>query len=234
MKGIFPTGSEQRGQVELPALGIAFVLLTAALVLGIGAANHAFTSAERPALERQAATSLSDQLVAEGAPLTVRENVVSSSALTALNSSTLYDEYGLSEEKAASIQLEGETIATAGDVSDSATTVERIVLIENRTGATVRPEFNESQTVTLPRRTLNTTMTISPSEEVTVLSVRANDEVILKNDTGLHGTFDLSLSPLETTTLQFETVGQLPDGSVEIDYEASETRKATLVVTVDE
>ena len=223
-----------RAQVELPALGIAFVLVTAALVLGIGAANHAFTSAERPALEQQAATSLSDQLVSGDASLTARENIVSEPAIAALNASALSEEYGLSEGKEASIQLEGETVVSTGDVGDDATTVERIVLIEKRTEEIVRPRFNESQTVTLPRRPLNTTMTLSPPEAVTVRSVRANGNTILKNDSGLDGTFDLSLSSLQTTTLQFETIGQLPDGSVEIAYEAPETRKATLVVTVDE
>lgn len=226
--------STLRAQTELPALGIAFVLLTAALVLSIGAANHAFTTAERPALERQAATSLSNQLVAEDAPLTSRENVLSESELGKLSAAALSEEYGLSEGKAASIRLEGETIVTVGDVGEDATTVERIVLIEKRTEETVRPQFNASQTVTLPRRTLDTTITLAPPEEITVRSVRANGRTILKNDTGLDGTFDLSLSPLETTTLAFEATGRLPDGSVEIDYDAPETRKTTLVVTVDE
>lgn len=219
-----------RGQTELPALGVAFVLLTAALVLAIGAASMSFTTAERPALERQAAVSLSDQLVSEQAPLTARQNILREPAVAVFNESKL-QAYEL-PDGAVAVELDGETIATRGEPSGG-TTVERIVLVEERTEKTIQPEFEDSRTVTLPRRTFNTTVTIMPPAGTTVRSVRADGAVVLQNESGLAGTFELSLSSLETTTLRFEAAGPLPDNRVELSYEAAETSKATLAVTVD-
>ena len=227
-----------RAQTELPALGIAFVLLTAALILSLGAASHAFTSAERPAMERQAAVSLSEQLVDDDLPLAARPNVLSASALESLNGSSLSETYGLSEEKSAHVQLDGESVAATDDVGAGSetldgTSIERIVLLEERTERQLAPQFEEGRTVTLPRRSLNTTLVLSPPEETTIRSVRSNGRTVLHNESGLDGTFELDTSPLETTTLFFEALGPLSRGDVELRYDAPETRKATLVVTVD-
>jgi len=220
-----------RAQVELPTLGIAFVLLTAALVLGLGAASNALIAAERPAMERQTAVGLSDRLVSEDATLTARENVLRADGVEEMNVSTLR-EYGLPADAHAEIRLGGETIATAGDPTGG-TTIERVVLVENRTTETLNPEFDDSRQVTLPRRSANVTVAISPPNATVVRSVRANGETLLRNESGLDGRFALAVSRLETTTLQFETAGPLDADSVEIGYETAETRKAILAVTVD-
>lgn len=222
-----------RGQTELPALAIAFLFLTVVLLLGVTAAGMAFSTAERPALERQAATSLSEQLVAEDAPVTVRANVANETTLRALNGSALTEAYGLSSEKSATVQLDGEPLVDDDTVTDG-TTIERVILLEHRERQTIEPSFDDSLSVTIPRRTTTATVSLSPPAETTVRSVRANDRTVLKNESGLDGTFELSLTSLETTTLWFETAGSLPSGSVEITYEATETQKATLGVTVDE
>jgi hypothetical protein len=221
-----------RAQVELPTMGIAFVLLTAALVLGISVANDALTTAERPALEREAAVSLSDQLVSEGAPLTARANVVREPAIAGLNASVLSSRYGLADDSSATVQLDGETIATAGDPS-AGTTVERLVLVENRTRETLRPALENSLATTLPRRATNVTVEIATSRNATVRTVEANDETVLSNRSGLAGTFSLAISRLETTELWFDVAGPLDEVDIEIAYETGETRKATLAVTVD-
>lgn len=221
-----------RAQTELPALGVAFVLLTGVAVLGVTVANSSFASAERPALERQTATSLSDRLVSGEAPLTAGENVLSAGALQSLDVSTLRDTYGLGQDTAVRVRVDGELVATTGNVSRG-TTVERIVLVENRTERTIQPDFDSSRTTIIPRRTSNVRLTITPPSGTTVRSVLANGHVLLTNSSGLQGTFDVSLSPLETTQLQFETLGSLTEGSVELTYEPPETRKAVLEVTVD-
>jgi hypothetical protein len=221
-----------RAQVEHPTLGVAFVLLTAALVLGLGAASNALIAADRPAMERQTAVGLSDRLVSEDATLTARENVLRAGAVEELNASTLR-EYGLPEESQAEIRLGSETVASVGDPTGG-TTIERVVLVENRTTETLNPEFDDSRQVALPRRSANVTVDISPPNTTVVRSVRANGETVLRNESGLAGQFALAVSRLETTTLQFETAGPLDANSVEIGYETAERRKATLAVTVDE
>lgn len=221
-----------RAQTDLPALGLAFVLLTSVVVLGVTVANSSLASAERPALERQTATSLSDRLVSADAPLTTRANVLTADGLAELDVSTLHDQYELGADTAVRIRLDGDTIATTGNVTHG-TTVERIVLIENRTERTIQPEFDNSRTAILPRRTSNVRLTITPQSGTTVRSVLANGRVLLTNSSGLEGTFTVTLSPLETTQLRFETVGPLVEGSVELTYGPPETHKAVLEVTVD-
>ena len=221
-----------RAQTELPALAVAFVLLTGMVVAGIVLANSALTSAERPALEEQTATSLSERLVSEDSPHTVRQNVLSGEELEALNETVLRNVYNLPEDAGVEIRVDDETVVETATV-ETATTVERIVLVERRTLETIRPDFDSSRTVTLPRRTSNSTLTIDPPQGTAVERVVANDRVVLANESGLDGTFDVSLSPFETTALRFESAGILDDDSVEIVYEPSETVKVTLQVSVD-
>lgn len=223
-----------RAQVELPALGVALLLLTAALILGISLASTALSSAERPAEERRTAERIADQFVSPDSPATHRENVIDESVLAEWNESTLTSLLDIPPEADVRIELTGRVLHddTGGDRVDG-TTVERIVLIENRTRTTLSPSFNETRSVTVPRRSYDTTLSIAPADGTLVRSVAANDALLLRNETELVGTFDLSISPLETTELRFEGAGPL-EGIVEIQYDAAETRKTILSVTVYE
>lgn len=221
-----------RGQTELLALGVAFVLLTGTVVAGVVLANSALASAERDALEQRTATALSDRLVSEYAPHTARENVLSNGALESLDEETLREEYNLPPSTDVQLRLDGETVLKTGPTTDG-TTIERIVLVERRTEEQLQPEFDNSRIVTLPRRTSNARLTLDPPSGTTLERVYANGRVVLSNESGLAGTFDVALSPFETTTFRFESVGVLEEGSVRITYEPPETRKATLQVSVD-
>lgn len=220
-----------RAQTELVALGVAFVLLTGTVVAGVVLANGALASAERDALERQTATALSERLVSGDATHAPRENVLSSERF-GLDETTLRERYNVPAGTDVRISLGGEQIVETGPVTDG-TTVERLVLVERRTTEQLQPDFDNSRTVTLPRRTSNARLTIDPPEQTTVERVRANGRVVLSNESGLEGTLEVSLSPFETTTLSFETVGVLEEGSVLVEYEPPETHKETLRVTVD-
>ncbi len=221
-----------RAQTELPALAVAFVLLTGTVVAGVVLANSALTAAERPALEEQTATSLSERLVSTDGPHTTRENVLSKEKLAELNETVLRDVYNLPGDTEVTISVDDETVVETTAL-ETPTTVERIVLVERRTQETIRPNFDSSRTATLPRRTSNSTLSIDPPQGTTVERVLANDRVVLANESGLYGTFDVSLSPFETTTLRFESTGILDGDSVEILYEPSQTVKTTLRVSVD-
>ena len=228
-----------RAQTELPAIGIAFLLLTVVVVLVVGAANTALTAAERPAIEQQEAAGLSDQLVSQQASITSRANVLDAAALPALTASDLRQEYDLSPGHDARVRLDGDPIAVAGDPTGVAgdptggTTVDRLVVLERRVERTLQPAFTNNRSVTLPRRTPNATLEIDPSAGTVVRSVRADDRILLRNQSGLRGEFDISLSRYETVRLSFETAGVLSTGDVRIVYYPAKTRKATLTVTVD-
>jgi hypothetical protein len=227
-----PDPGRPRAQTELPALGIALLLLTVVLVLGIGAANSALTSADRSPLERGTAAGVSDRLVSVDAPVTVRENVFDADAAGQLNGSSLYDRYGLPQDSDARVTLDGDVVASTGPVR-SGSRIHRIVLVERLEQRTIRPGLNGSRTVTLPRRSANATLALSPPANTTVRRVWANGHILLANDTGLSGTFEVSLSRLETTQFRFEAIGPLSGSHVRIDYYPPETRKAALAVTVD-
>lgn len=225
-------GPAGRGQTELPALAVALVLLTTVLLFGLGAADGALSSAERPAVERQATVGLSEGLTAPSAPVTVRANVLDPAALSALERGDLESTYGLSSEHDVSVLLDGESIAGDRSLTEG-TSIDRLVLVERRSERTLVPEFANDRSVTLPRRTPNATLDIDPPAGVVVRSVRANDRVLLWNESGLRGEFTVSLSRLETKRLSFEAAGVLSQGDVEITYCPAETRKATLSVIVD-
>lgn len=221
-----------RGQLELPALGIALFLLTVALVLAVTTANSALAGADRSPVERTTAVGVSDRLVSADAPLTARRNVLDADAVAALDSDDLSAQYGLPPDADVRVRLDGEVIASAGD-AEGGTTVERLVLIESREERTIRPAFGGTTTMTLPRRSGNATLTITPPPGTTVRTVWANEHALLANDDGLAGTFELSLSPLETTQLRFEALGPLESDHVQVTFYPPETRKALLEVTVD-
>lgn len=221
-----------RAQTDLPAVAIALVMLTGVLVLGIGAADSALSSADRPAIEQQAAVGLSDQLTAPSANLTGRANVVRASALDDLDANRLHTRYGANPDHDIRISLDGDVLVETGEPTGG-TTIDRLVLVERRTETTLAPDFETNRTVTLPQRATTPTVEIDPPANTTVRRIWANDRLLRQNTSGLVGQFELSLSAYETEQLRFEAVGPLPAGSVELTYDRIETRKATLAVTVD-
>jgi hypothetical protein len=221
-----------RAQTELPALGIALLVLTSTLVVGVVLAESALTSAQRPAIEEQTARSLSERLVEPTSPQTARRNVLRYEQLQQLDEQTLRETFDIPDDADVAITLDDETLVRTGPVRG--TTVERLVLVERRTQETIQPDFDNSRSVTLPRRTSNVRLTVDPPSGTTIERVYANNRVILDNETGLQGTFDVNLSSYATTTLRFGGFGQLDGESVRIEYAPPETDKAILEVHVDE
>lgn len=221
-----------RAQTELPAVAIAFVLITAVLVLGIAGANSALTTAERPALEQQDAVGVSDRLVSDHASITTRANVIDRTTLHGLTAADLRAAYGLSNGSAVKVELDSTTIVSDGDPAGG-TSIDRLVLVENRTDRTLVPAIDRNHSATLPRRTDAAKIHLSPRDETTIRTVSANDRVLLRNESGLYGTFEVQLSRYVTKELQFEAAGRLETGDVRIEYYPTERTKATLTVTVD-
>lgn len=222
-----------RAQTNLPALAVALLVVTTVTVLAVGMADRAFVAADRDADERRVAVALSDRLVGSETPLTARPNVLDADEIERLNATRLRALFPVAEGHDVRVRVGDRTAAAAGDPTGGAT-MRRIVLVENRTPTTLTPGLSATEpSVTLPRRSPNATLSLSPPDGTTVEAVRANDRVALRNASGLAGRFEVRLSAFETTTLSFETDGPLPAGSVEVTYGPAETRKELLAVTVD-
>jgi hypothetical protein len=221
-----------RGQTSLPALGLALLVLTAATFLGVAVAHGALAGADRAALDRQAAVALSDRLTAGDARLTLRENTLNASRLDDLSASALRGRYGLDPDADVSVRLDDRTLASAGQPRGGVT-VRRVVLVARHGDRTFEPSLDGTRAVTLPRRVDSVTLTLSPDAGTTVRRIRANGRVVLQNASGLDGTFDVAVSPYETTRLRVDAVGGLDTGALEVTLAPERTEKRLLVVTVD-
>lgn len=222
-----------RGQANLPALGVALLVLSAAVGVGLAVADGAFAGATRDPGERRAAVALSERLVSPESPVTRRRNVLNRSAVAALNATVLRERFPVAADAAVRVRLDGEVVVAAGDATGG-TTMRRVVLVAERQRVQVTPAFTgENASVTLPRRTHAATIRVEPPDGTTVRTVRANDRVVLHDPGGLSGRYRVRLSRLETTTLRFDATGGLSEGDVTVTYVPEETTKATLEVTVD-
>lgn len=238
-------GRPGRAQTTLPAVAVALVLLTVVTALGLGIADSAIAGADRAPDERRVAAAVAAQLVAADGPLAERASVLSGPRVDGFDGATLQSEIGAADQYTVSVRLDGRVIATTGDAgggpsnaratgsaprAPDRTAMDRLVLVERTKSASVEPE---SPTVTLPRRATSATLTFSPTNGSAVRTVRVNERVRLHNDSGLHGTTEIELTPYETTRLRFQTAGAISEGSIRVSYETPRTRKATLAVTVN-
>lgn len=225
-------GASVRGQISLPALALAFLLLTGGLVVAISVAGSALDAANRPALDRQGAVALSERLVEPDAPVTTRENVLDASKLSTLNDTDLREEYGITEDVSVRIRVDGEVVATVGS-PDGGVTIERLVLVEHRQTRTIEPGLGWSRRLTLPRRTSTVRVTVQPPTNTTVRGIRVDGRTRLWNASGLRGSFELPVSQAQVPTLRLNATGSLPRGSLRVEYYPTRTEKVRMAVTLD-
>jgi len=221
-----------RGQTSLPALGVALLLLTATTTATVAVADGAFGTAERDALERQAAIALSERLVDGPTRVTSRANVLDERVLRNVTESFLRENLGLSAGSEAALEIDGEAVLRTGS-TQGGSSFERIVLLERTAQRVLRPAFDGTRAVTLPRRVARVRLTLRPPSGTSVTRVLAGHRVVLRRPGGLEGNFTVDLSAATTTTLRFDAVGRLPNGSVTLRYAQRRTRKAVFGVTVD-
>ncbi len=221
-----------RAQTSLPAVGIAFLLLTGTLVVGVLAAEAALRGADRQALDRSAAVGLSEALVRADAPVTDRQNVVNESVLATTTAADLRNRYGLPADASVRVALDGRTVVADGSPAGGVT-VERTVLVERGERRTLDPALEGTRTVTVPRRSDALNLTLRPPANTTLRTVRVNGRVRLHNTAGLNGTYEVPVTTVETARLHFDAVGPLSGDAVLLRYEPVRTEKGRLEVTVD-
>lgn len=217
-----------RGQANLPALAVALLLVAASVAAAVGLAGSAFAGANTDPEDSRLAASVAERLVAADGPLSVRANVLSRAAVE--NASARLDGR-LPEGADLRVTLDGDRLVERGDPASSAT-MRRVLLVADAGRRTLVPGFENSDSVTLPRRTGNATLTFDTGA-ASVTTVRANERIVLHDGAGLDGAYDISLSRYDTVTLSFAADSDLAPGSVTVAYRAETTTKAVLGVTVD-
>lgn len=219
-----------RAQTSLPALGIALLLLVSTSVFAISVAQEERRQAQADTLERESAMGLADALVAPESGVAVRGNVLDRAPLAGLTATELESHYGLESQAGVRLRLDGTTILERGTIGEGST-VQRIVLVEDRSSRTILPAVTASRNLTLPRRTPNVSIRLQP-RNTTIDTVRVNGRVALADPSGLSGTARVPVSRYETVTLRFAGSGNLSQGDVRVTYYPARTRKATVSVTV--
>lgn len=222
-----------RAQSNLVAVAMALVTLTAATGVGLALADAAFGAADRPADQRRVAVALSERLIAADSPLTERANVLNATAVEAFGAPAVRSSFPVVGKRPFRVRLDGRTVA-AGGGPVGGSSLRRVVLVERRSAVTRTPALGDGVAVTLPRRTGNVDLTIAPPPSTVVRTVRADGRVLLRNASGLNGTFTVRTARFETVRIAFEATGPLPSGSVELTYYPPTTTKALLEVTVGE
>jgi hypothetical protein len=215
-----------RGQANLPALALALLLVGASIGVAVALAGGAFAAADTDPEDARLATALSERLVAADGPLSVRANVLSAAAVE--NASAAW----LPEGVDARVSLDGDPVVARG-TPRGGTTLRRVVLVAATNQRAVDPTLAGRDVVTLPRRTGEATLTLTPRRGADITAVRANDRVVLRDPDGLTGEFDVSLSRYDTVQFSFDATRDLGANAVDIEYRVETTRKAVLAVTVD-
>jgi hypothetical protein len=218
-----------RGQLNLPALAVALLVLVSTVGVALTLADGAFATADRAPEERRVAVALAERLVAPDARHTSRANVLNRSRTTALSASVLDNRFPVAAGHEVRVRLDDQTVLQRGDVSGGVT-VRRVVLVRTERRVERTPSLVDNAT-TLPRRTDSVHLTVAHAPNVT--TVRANDRVVLHDPDGLVGNYTVRTSRFETLQLSFEANESLARGDVTVGYHPARTTKATLAVTVD-
>ena len=221
MTPLSPTGSPPqttRGQANLLAVAVAFLVVVGTVGGTLGLAAVAFADAERPVTERHAAVTATDRLVAPDGPLAARENVLRADAVDGLDAAGVVASVPTLHDRAFRVELGDRVLAARGD--PDGVTHRRIVTVARTTTRT----RHVSQPVTLPRRTGRVQFGFA---NASVERVRVNDRVVLARPDGLRGTATVDVSRRATLRVTFEGTG-----TVQLTTFPTRTRKARLEVTV--
>ena len=87
--------------------------------------------------------------------------------------------------------------------------------------------------MTLPRRVTRLALTVEPGADATIRAVTADDQVVLANESGLVGTYQVEVSRFETTEIGVDAVGEVDRGDLSLTYRVPRRHRAILAVSVD-
>jgi hypothetical protein len=221
-----------RAQTNLVALALALVLVTGATVVGVAVADGALAGADRDPLDRHAATSVADRLVAADSPTTVRTNALDAAAVEALNASRVEALAPPAEGAALRITLDGESVVERGTPAGGVT-VRRSVTVVSRSEPVRRvANLSRGSTVRVPRGIGRATVAVDSGSNTTIRTVRADGRVVLYDGAGLDTNATVHLSRYEPTTVR-TGAGANATGRVAVTYRPVRVETHTMAVTVD-
>jgi hypothetical protein len=221
-----------RAQTNLVALTLALVLVTGATVVGVAVADAALADADRDPLDRHAATTVADRLVAADSPTTARANVMNASVVDGLNASRVEALAPPAEGAALRIGLDGETVVARGS-PEAGVTIRRSVLVTTRAGPTTRiGDVSNGSVVRVPRGVDRAVVAVDAGSNTTVRAVRADGRVVMYDGAGLDGSATVRLSPYSRTTVRVDA-GANATGRLTVSYRRRTTETRVLRVTVD-
>ena len=213
-------------------LVVALVLLTGATVVGVAVADAALAGAASDPLDRHAASSVADRLVAADAPTTVRANALDAAAIADLNASRIDAVASPAEGAALRVTLGNDTLAERGSPAGGAT-VRRSVVVVSRSGP-ARETINVSRAsvARLPRGVDRATVTVDSGPNTTIRTVRASGRVVLHDPDGLETNATVHLSRYAPTPIRVDA-GENATGRVVVTYREPTVESRVLGVTVD-
>lgn len=220
-------GRLDRGQANLLALAVAFVIVVSLVGVTLATADAAVETAERSPDRRAATTNLGDRLVAADAPHTRRRNVLRASALGSLSVTAVERLVPAVAGRDFVVRLDDRRLVSRGDPSEGVT-VHRVVLVSRTTPRT--RHVSATGGVTLPRRTGRLRFAVG---NASVETVRVDGRVVAHDPGGLEGTTTASVSRRQTLRVTFDSSSPTAtDGTVTVTSYPTQTHKATLEVTV--
>ena len=221
-----------RAQTNLVALGLALVLVTGATVVGVAVADGALAGADRDPLDRHAATSVADRLIAADSPTTVRANALDAAAVEALNASRVEVLAPPAEGAALRITLGGESVVERGTPTGGVTVRRSVTVVSHLAPVRQAVNLSRGSTVRVPRGVGRATVAVDSGENTTIRTVRADGRVVLYDGAGLDTNATVHLSRYEPTTVR-TGAGANASGRVVVTYRRSAAETHTLAVTVD-
>jgi hypothetical protein len=218
---------DRHAQATLASLTIALVALTAVAAVGVVVADDALADADRTPEQRRLAHALADRLVAADAPHTHRANVLSADRIAALNASRVDSLVPAARGRAFAVRLDGRTLAERGSPAGG-TTVRRLVLVGDPQPTERTVPLDNAATLS---RTGRLDVSLSPSDNVSVVAVRLNGRLVRHDPEGLDEPMTIRTSRRAEPVVRFETrngtTGTATVTSYPIDADAG-----TLEVTV--
>ncbi|RDI71336.1 DUF7263 family protein [Halopelagius longus] len=221
--------SDARGQANLLALAAALVLLTAATVGSVALADRALGGADRDPGARHAAEAAAARLVAAESNYTRRANVVNRTAVRTLDADDIDRLAPPVRGRAVRVRLGNETLLERGDPEGA--TARRLVRVEGGDRRSESVNFTERTAVSLPDRVRRVRLGVSAGGNTSVVTVRANDRVVLHDRSGLSGEYVVSVPPVASPRLSF-AVENGSDGTATVEWTATNATAETLEVTV--
>jgi hypothetical protein len=225
-----------RGQANLISFAAAVVLISAVTVSGVIVAEEALSDVVDQSQEERVASLIAAHLVADAASHTRRHGVLQASASKSLTAADLTTAVPSFAGRSARVVVHDTTIVDRGTPTKSL--VRQRVLIESYTQRSRRLTLanlpqSQSSNISLARHAGNVTVSILPTTNRTVHTIRADGRVLRHNPGGLSTRQHHLSLPRRPVNLSIVSTGN-SSGQLMITWQTANTTLAWVEVHVGE